>query len=430
MELVEKLQNCTAEVAVMGMGYVGLPLALALGEAGFEVWAVDVDEARVRQLREGKSYLLEIEDEAISKLVDAGKLRATTEMSPIRRADAVIVCVPTPLSKTRDPDLSYVVSATAAIAEHLRPPQLVILESTTYPGTTEEIVLPQLEKAGWQLGVDFHLAFSPERIDPGNEKFPLRAVPKVVGGITAECTEAACALYAQIIDRVVPVSCPKVAETCKLLENIFRSVNIALINEMALLCDRMGIDVWDVIEAAATKPYGFMKFTPGPGLGGHCIPIVPFYLSWKAHEYDFRTRFIELSGEVNAAMPGFVLSKVSDALNARGKSVKGSTVLMLGLAYKPDVNDVRESPSLKVADLLLSKEANLIVSDPHVVEARWNGHPLKTEPLTSELIQQADCVLLMTNHTAYDYADIADKAQLIIDTRNAFAGLEGNIVKL
>ena len=430
MELVEKLQNCTAEVAVMGMGYVGLPLALALGEAGFEVWAVDVDEARVRQLREGKSYLLEIEDEAISKLVDAGKLRATTEMSPIRRADAVIVCVPTPLSKTRDPDLSYVVSATAAIAEHLRPPQLVILESTTYPGTTEEIVLPQLEKAGWQLGVDFHLAFSPERIDPGNEKFPLRAVPKVVGGITAECTEAACALYAQIIDRVVPVSCPKVAETCKLLENIFRSVNIALINEMALLCDRMGIDVWDVIEAAATKPYGFMKFTPGPGLGGHCIPIDPFYLSWKAHEYDFRTRFIELSGEVNAAMPGFVLSKVSDALNARGKSVKGSTVLMLGLAYKPDVNDVRESPSLKVADLLLSKEANLIVSDPHVVEARWNGHPLKTEPLTSELIQQADCVLLMTNHTAYDYADIADKAQLIIDTRNAFAGLEGNIVKL
>ncbi|NCO38837.1 MAG: UDP-N-acetyl-D-glucosamine dehydrogenase [Armatimonadetes bacterium CG_4_10_14_3_um_filter_66_18] len=430
MELVEKLQNCTAEVAVMGMGYVGLPLALALGEAGFEVWAVDVDEARVRQLREGKSYLLEIEDEAISKLVDAGKLRATTEMSPIRRADAVIVCVPTPLSKTRDPDLSYVVSATAAIAEHLRPPQLVILESTTYPGTTEEIVLPQLEKAGWQLGVDFHLAFSPERIDPGNEKFPLRAVPKVVGGITAECTEAACALYAQIIDRVVPVSCPKVAETCKLLENIFRSVNIALINEMALLCDRMGIDVWEVIEAAATKPYGFMKFTPGPGLGGHCIPIDPFYLSWKAHEYDFRTRFIELSGEVNAAMPGFVLSKVSDALNARGKSVKGSTVLMLGLAYKPDVNDVRESPSLKVADLLLSKEANLIVSDPHVVEARWNGHPLKTEPLTSELIQQADCVLLMTNHTAYDYADIADKAQLIIDTRNAFAGLEGNIVKL
>jgi len=405
-------------------------LALALGEAGFEVWAVDVDEARVRQLREGKSYLLEIEDEAISKLVDAGKLRATTEMSPIRRADAVIVCVPTPLSKTRDPDLSYVVSATAAIAEHLRPPQLVILESTTYPGTTEEIVLPQLEKAGWQLGVDFHLAFSPERIDPGNEKFPLRAVPKVVGGITAECTEAACALYAQIIDRVVPVSCPKVAETCKLLENIFRSVNIALINEMALLCDRMGIDVWEVIEAAATKPYGFMKFTPGPGLGGHCIPIDPFYLSWKAHEYDFRTRFIELSGEVNAAMPGFVLSKVSDALNARGKSVKGSTVLMLGLAYKPDVNDVRESPSLKVADLLLSKEANLIVSDPHVVEARWNGHPLKTEPLTSELIQQADCVLLMTNHTAYDYADIADKAQLIIDTRNAFAGLEGNIVKL
>jgi len=362
--------------------------------------------------------------------VDAGKLRATTEMSPIRRADAVIVCVPTPLSKTRDPDLSYVVSATAAIAEHLRPPQLVILESTTYPGTTEEIVLPQLEKAGWQLGVDFHLAFSPERIDPGNEKFPLRAVPKVVGGITAECTEAACALYAQIIDRVVPVSCPKVAETCKLLENIFRSVNIALINEMALLCDRMGIDVWEVIEAAATKPYGFMKFTPGPGLGGHCIPIDPFYLSWKAHEYDFRTRFIELSGEVNAAMPGFVLSKVSDALNARGKSVKGSTVLMLGLAYKPDVNDVRESPSLKVADLLLSKEANLIVSDPHVVEARWNGHPLKTEPLTSELIQQADCVLLMTNHTAYDYADIADKAQLIIDTRNAFAGLEGNIVKL
>jgi UDP-N-acetyl-D-glucosamine dehydrogenase len=430
MELVEKLENREAEVAVMGMGYVGLPLALALGEAGFEVWAIDVDKARVQQLRAGKSYLLEIEDEAIRALGDAGKLRATTEMSAIRRADAVIICVPTPLNKTRDPDLSYVVAATEAIAEHLRPPQLVILESTTYPGTTEEVVLPRLQKAGWQLGLDFHLAFSPERIDPGNEKFPLRAVPKVVGGLTPECTEAACALYAQIIDRVVPVSCPKVAETSKLLENIFRSVNIALINEMALLCDRMGIDVWEVIDAAATKPYGFMKFTPGPGLGGHCIPIDPFYLSWKAHEYDFRTRFIELSGEVNAAMPGFVLSKVVDALNARGKSVKGSTVLMLGLAYKPDVNDVRESPSLKVADLLLSKEANLIVSDPHVVEARWNGHPLKSEPLTPELIQQADCVLLMTNHKAYDYADIADKAQLIIDTRNAFAGLQGNIVKL
>jgi len=430
MDLIDKFEKLEGEIAIMGLGYVGLPLAMAVGEAGFNVWALDVDEQRVAQLRAGKSYLTDVPDEAIRSLVAAGRLRATTEMRTLGRADAVIICVPTPLTKNRTPDLSCVVAATQSIALHLRPPQLVVLESTTYPGTTEEIVLPSLENSGWELGRDFHLAFSPERIDPGNTRYKIRQVPKVVGGVTPECTRIATAFYSQIVDQVVPVSSPKVAECSKLLENIFRSVNIALINEMALLCDRMGIDVWEVIDAAATKPYGFMKFTPGPGLGGHCIPIDPFYLSWKAHEFEFQTKFIELSGEVNAAMPNHVLAKVTDALNREGKSLKGSTVLMLGLAYKRGVNDTRESPSLKVAELLLSKGAHLIVNDPHVPQAEWNGHVLESQPLSPDLVAEADCVLLMTDHEDYDYAQIAQQAQLIVDTRNAFAGQEGRIVKL
>lgn len=430
MDLIDKFGKLEGEIAVMGMGYVGLPLALALGEAGFDVWALDVDEKRVAQLRSGKSYLTDASDEAIRLLIAAGKLRATTEMRTIGRVDAVIICVPTPLTKNRAPDLSYIEAATQSIALHLRSPQLVVLESTTYPGTTEEVVLPHLENAGWQLGRDFYLAFSPERIDPGNKQYKIRQVPKVVGGVTQECTRIASALYSCVVDQVVPVSSPKVAECSKLLENIFRSVNIALINEMALLCDRMGIDVWEVIEAAATKPYGFMKFTPGPGLGGHCIPIDPFYLSWKAQEYGLHTKFIELSGEVNAAMPNHVLEKVTDALNSQGKSLKGSTVLMLGLAYKRGVNDTRESPSLKVAELLLSKGVHLLVNDPHVPHVEWNGHVLESQPLSSELLTQADCLLLMTDHEDYDYAQIAKQAPIIVDTRNAFAGQQGNIVKL
>lgn len=430
MDLLDKLEKSEGEIAIMGLGYVGLPLAIAVGEAGFNVWGLDVDEKRVAQLRAGKSYLTDVPDEAIRLLVEAGNLRTTTEMRTLSRVDAVIICVPTPLTKNRTPDLSYVVAATQSIALYLRPPQLVVLESTTYPGTTEEVVLPCLENAGWKLGRDFYLAFSPERIDPGNTKYTIRQVPKVVGGVTPECTRVASALYRHVVDQIVPVSSPKVAECSKLLENIFRSVNIALINEMALLCGRMGIDIWEVIDAAATKPYGFMKFTPGPGLGGHCIPIDPFYLSWKAHEFEFQTKFIELSGEVNAAMPNHVLDRVADALNGRGKSLKGSTVLMLGLAYKRGVNDTRESPSLKVSDLLISKGVHLIVNDPHVPQAEWNGHVLESQPLSPELVAQADCVLLMTDHQDYDYAQIAQQAQLIVDTRNAFAGQEGPIVKL
>jgi len=915
MSLIEKFEQRNAKVAVIGMGYVGLPLAVALGDVGFEVWAVDVDEQRVEMLRSGRSYIVDVPDADVQRLREARKLRPTSDPRVLERVDAVLICVPTPLTKTREPDLSYVIAATENVACHLQPEQLVVLESTTYPGTTEEIVLPRLQKMGWEIGRDFHLAFSPERIDPGNKKYTLRTVPKVVGGLTPECTRVACALYSQIVDRVVPVSSPKVAELTKLLENIFRSVNIALVNELMLLCDRMGIDVWEVIEAASTKPYGFMKFTPGPGLGGHClegneiicvksdsgvqvlpvktlfercktenngrllrfsdaeiivkpnvkvlslnlekkqtsfqpaeylfrrqycgnivtvntaagtklrvtdlhpmlverdgamvtcpaeqltvgdrlplfaelsdadelppqridlidyasllpvskicvrprsghwkqfrsllrpllkeygdkryeffrnnaiplspylrlrateqisftsdeiylvtgkgasqaqfpgtialdedfgrligyylsegcistdrksqrvcftfhrqeqelisdltgiltrlglrfsfyhskrwqsctmkvssellaillrdilqcgthslnmqippvllgasvsvrkallsallrgdgdvhyvnkphayrkggtrresachticvgyfsgspvllqqvsflaqglgllpvlkrgipqlrfygytqmqkmsellighkgekvqsylanslrqarskifqknsayatvpvrdlkveptetevyslevqgthtfatsggifvhncIPVDPFYLSWKAKEYEFHTKFIELSGEVNTSIPHYVLSKVTDALNAQGKSLKGSTVLMLGLAYKADVNDVRESPSLKVAELLIKKQAHLIVNDPHVESAQWNGHPLISQPLTEELIRQADCVLLMTNHSAYDYAWIAKAAKLIVDTRNAFAGQAGRIVKL
>ncbi len=430
MSLIEKFEGRDAKVAVIGMGYVGLPLAIELGNVGFEVWAVDVDEQRVEMLRGGKSYIVDVPDADVQRLREARKLRPTSDPRVLERVDAVMICVPTPLTKTREPDLSYVIAATENVACHLQPEQLVVLESTTYPGTTEEIVLLRLQKMGWEIGRDFHLAFSPERIDPGNKKYTLRTVPKVVGGLTPECTKVACALYGQIVDRVVPVSSPKVAELTKLLENIFRSVNIALVNELMLLCDRMGIDVWEVIEAASTKPYGFMKFTPGPGWGGHCIPIDPFYLSWKAKEYEFHTKFIELSGEVNTSIPHYVLSKVTDALNAQGKSLKGSRVLMLGLAYKADVNDVRESPSLKVAELLLSKSVNLVVNDPYVESAQWNGHPLISQELTADLIRQADCVLLMTNHSAYDYAWIAKEANLIVDTRNAFAGQEGRIVKL
>lgn len=430
MDLIEKLKTRQADIAVMGIGYVGLPLTLELARVGFDVTALDVDEGRVTLLQQGKSYLTDIPDAVLAPLVESGKLHATADMNRLSGADAVIICVPTPLTKTRDPNLSYIEAAVESIANNLHPVQLIVLESTTYPGTTEEIVVPRLEKTGFELGKHYHVAFSPERIDPGNTKYTLRQIPKVVGGVTPACTETAAALYSQVVDRVVRVSSPKVAETCKLLENIFRSVNIALVNEMALLSDRMGIDVWEVIEAANTKPYGFMKFTPGPGPGGHCIPIDPFYLSWKAHEYDFHTRFIELSGEVNARMPGFVLDKVSDALNSHGKSLWHADILMLGLAYKADVNDVRLSPSLKVAELLLKKGARLTVSDPYVHSTTWNGHEFVSVPLTDERVRQADCVLLMTNHSSYDYAGLAAKAQLIVDTRNAFAGQAGNIVKL
>lgn len=435
--LIQKIDHGTAKITVVGMGYVGLPLALTFAEAGFEVFGFDTNEARVAQLLAGDSYILDVAPERIERSVGSGKFRPTTSETCHGESDVIIVCVPTPLTKTKDPDLRFVKNAGKRIAKRLRRHQLVILESTTYPGTTEELLLPLLEsaepKGGGELkvGLDFYLAFSPERIDPGSSHHSFREVPKVVGGVTAECTRRAGLLYSKVVDRVVPVSCTRVAEMAKLLENIFRSVNIALVNELMLLCDRMRIDVWEVIEAAATKPFGFMRFMPGPGLGGHCIPIDPFYLSWKAKEYDFNTKFIELSGEVNRMMPPYVVSKIADALNSHRKSISGSTILLLGLAYKPDVNDARESPSLTVAELLLKKNANLIVNDPHVVEAHLNGYRLQSEPFSEALVREADCVVLMTNHGAYNYPEIARHARLIVDTRNAFAGYQGdNIVKL
>jgi len=426
-----KIEQGTAKITIVGLGYVGLPLALTFAEAGFFVSAFDTDATKVARLSAGESYILDVTSERLAAALTSGRFNPTTEECCHGSAEVIIICVPTPLTATKNPDLSFVTSAGARVARNLKRGQLIILESTTYPGTTEELLLPLMATEARKVGIDFYLAFSPERIDPGGRSHQFHEVPKVVGGVTTECTRLATAVYSKVVDKVVPVSSTRVAEMAKLLENIFRSVNIALVNELMLLCDRMRVDVWEVIEAAATKPYGYMKFLPGPGLGGHCIPIDPFYLSWKAKEYDFDTRFIELSGEVNRAMPQYVVSKISEALNTRRKSLNDSTVLLLGLAYKADVNDARESPSLTVAELVKQQQARLIVNDPHVATTRVDGLVLTSVPLTETLLREADCVVLMTNHAAYDYHFIARHAQLIVDTRNAFAGYKGdNIVKL
>ena len=431
LELSEKIRRREAHCGVIGLGYVGLPLALEFARAGFRVTGVDLDGSKVDAINAGRSYIVDLDDCEIAEQVRSGRLTATADFGVIASLDTINICVPTPLRKTKDPDLTFVVAAVEEIRKYLRRGQLIILESTTYPGTTEEVVQPALEATGFRAGQDFCLAFSPERIDPGNPHFTTRNIPKVVGGMTTRCTQVATALYEQCIERVVPVSSTRVAEMVKLLENTFRSVNIGLVNEVALMCNALRIDVWEVIEAAKTKPFGYMPFYPGPGLGGHCIPIDPFYLSWKAKMNGFEPRFIELAGHVNESMPRFVVEKITDALNCQCKSVRGARICILGVAYKAGVNDVRESPALNVIKLLFDKGAILSYSDPYVPEIREDWLWLHSLTLNNDHLGSVDCVVVLTDHREFDYAHIADTAPLIVDTRNAFRGLQGaHIVRL
>jgi UDP-N-acetyl-D-glucosamine dehydrogenase len=404
------------EIAIVGAGYVGLPLGRCFAEAGVPVTLVDVDKTRVAAVNRGESYVEDVPPGALAPLVEAGTLTATSDYDAVRETDAVVIALPTPLSANRQPDLSIVLGGAREVAKRLRRGQLVVLESTTYPGTTREEVLPILETAGLEVGKDFFLAFSPERIDPGREDWTVKTTPKVVGGVTPACTERACDLYRRAIDTVFSVSSPEAAELTKLLENIFRTVNIALVNELAQLCDRMGVDVWEVVDAAATKPFGFMSFRPGPGLGGHCLPVDPFYLAWKAREYDFYTEFIELAGKVNENMPYFCLEKITRALNSQQKSVKGSRVHLVGVSYKADVGDLRESPALKLVQLLREEGADVSYHDPHVPELP--AHGLVSQELDGSL-ESADCVAIVTAHSGVDYERLAESAKLVVDFRNA-----------
>ncbi len=417
--LKRKIADRSAHLGVIGLGYVGLPLALEMAREGFQVTGIDIDRERVEAINAGASYVLDAPTDILRTFLAEGKLKATQSLDAIGDLDTVSICVPTPLRKTRDPDLSYVVAATEAVSTQLRPGQLVILESTTYPGTTQEVVLPILEKSGLQVGSDFFLAYSPERVDPGNRTYTTRNIPKVIGGITPQCTALAAFLYQQFVERVVPVSSPGTAEMVKLLENTFRSVNIALANEMALMCNTFGINVWEVIEAAKTKPFGFLAFYPGPGLGGHCIPVDPHYLTWRARMNGFEPRFIELATQINNQMPDFMVSRVMDALNDRQKSLKGSRILGLGVAYKPDVNDIRESPALEVLQKLHEKGALVSYADPHVPTVELGDQLLQSVQLTPAVLQFTDCVVLLTNHSTFDYAMIAAHSPLIVDSRNA-----------
>ncbi len=429
MDFLQKVQDRTARVAVIGLGYVGLPLCIEFGRKGFPISGFDIDPAKVEALNRGASYIGHIPTEDVRALVESGRFKAYTEYSCLASQDAILICVPTPLTETQDPDLRYVEQTAREIAKYLQPGQLVVLESTTYPGTTEEVLLPILGQSGLKCpgdgndaGPQFMLAFSPERVDPGSSRMPFSEVPKVVGGINSASRVAAAALYGSVIKQVVEVSSTRVAEMSKLLENIYRCVNIALVNELKLLCLRMGIDVWEVIRAASTKPFGFTAFYPGPGLGGHCIPIDPFYLAWKARQLDFTTRFIQLAGEVNAAMPYHVVSTIFDALNARQKTVNGSRLLLLGLAYKKDVDDVRESPALKLIELLQQRGAIVHYNDPHIPRLhrmRKYDFALESVPLTPHTIAGYDCVVVVTDHSAYDFDAIVRDAALIVDTRNA-----------
>jgi len=417
--LSEKIEGRAARVGILGLGYVGLPLAAEFARSGFEVTGIDPDPAKVEKLRAGESYIDDVSSSELAPLVKQGRLRVSSDFAELAGLDTVDICVPTPLRKTKDPDLSFILSAVEQIQKYLHRGMLVILESTTYPGTTEEFILPRLAETGLKVGEDFFLCFSPERVDPGNRNFHTRNIPKVVGGITPACVELGALFYRQAMETVVPVSSTRVAEMVKLLENTFRSINIGLANEMALLCDRMKIDVWEVIEAAATKPFGFMPFYPGPGLGGHCIPVDPFYLSWKAKMDGAEAHFIELAGRINGAMPHFVAQKVQGALNERNRSVKGSRIHLLGVAYKRDVNDTRESPALDLLVLLERLGARLSYSDPHVPKLSIENLVLESLPVIPACAE-ADCVVLVTDHSGFDYAAIADRSRLIVDTRNAF----------
>jgi UDP-N-acetyl-D-glucosamine dehydrogenase len=415
--LAEKIRTKTARVGVVGMGYVGLPLAVEYAKTGFSVTGIDVQRSKIDTLNMGESYIQDVPTSEVRALVEANRLAATTDFAAIADLDTVNICVPTPLRKTKDPDMSYVVSACEQIAAYLHPGMLVILESTTYPGTTDELLRPMLEKSGLRVGEDFFLCFSPERVDPGNPKFQTKNIPKVVGGTTAACTEVGKLFYSQALETVVPVSSTQVAEMVKLLENTFRMINIGLVNELAMMCGRMNINVWEIIDAAATKPFGFMPFYPGPGLGGHCIPIDPFYLSWKSKQAGIEARFIELAGYVNGQMPHYVVDRVQNALNDHSKPLRGSRIHLLGVAYKRDIDDVRESPALDIIHLLERRGATVSYSDPFVPAIRLDGHNLDAQPVSAAA--DADCVIIVTDHTTFDYPAIVDQAKLIVDTRNA-----------
>ncbi|HEV2086372.1 MAG TPA: nucleotide sugar dehydrogenase [Gemmatimonadales bacterium] len=416
-DLITKAERRQIQFGIVGLGYVGLPLAVELAQAGYRVLGFDLNPDVVEGLNAGRSHVKDVTDAQLQKQCE--RFSATTDMSRLSEPDAISICVPTPLSKFKDPDVSFIVAATEAVKRRLRRGQAIILESTTYPGTTREIMLPALESTGLTVGRDFFLAFSPERVDPGNSRYGTRNTPKVVGGITADCRRVAVALYQPAIDTLVPVSTTEAAELVKLLENTFRSVNIGLVNEMAIVCDKLGVDVWEVIDAAATKPFGFMKFLPGPGLGGHCIPIDPHYLAWKMRGLNYKTRFIDLAGELNTEMPMFWVHKLAEALNGQGKAVRGASVLVLGVAYKRDVEDIRESPALDIIRLLEGQGARVTYFDPHVPRFREDGQEFRSVELTPDVVAAADCVMIVTDHTVVDYRMIKRMAKLIVDTRNA-----------
>ena len=429
-KLIKKIEEEQAEIGIIGMGYVGLPLAVEFARSGLHVTGIDIDTKRVEEINSGKSYIQDTDSEELSLLVKNGRLKATDDFSVLASLDTVSICVPTPLRKTKDPDISFIVSSTEEILKYLHKGQLIVLESTTYPGTTDEIILPRLESSGLKVGKDFFLAFSPERVDPGNKKYTTKNTPKIIGGVTESCTRVARALYEKAIDRVVAVSSSGSAEMVKLLENTFRAVNIALVNEVVLMCNRLKINVWEVIEAAATKPFGFMPFYPGPGLGGHCIPIDPHYLSWKLKTLNYKARFIELASEINAGMPFYVVEKIGDVLNSRQKSIKGSKVMVLGVTYKKDINDVRESPALDIINILYEKGAAIFFNDPYIRELDGYNEMIEFTEINVNSLKEADCVVIVTDHTAYDYSLIVEHSPVVIDTRNATKNVNNHREKI
>jgi len=428
--LRRKIETHQAQVGVVGLGYVGLPLVVEFAQAGFCVTGIDVQQSKVDAINRGESYIQDVPTADVQALVKAGKIRATTDFSVVRELDTINICVPTPLRKTKDPDMSFIVNACQEMAKFFHPGTLVILESTTYPGTTDELMLPMFEEGGLKVGQDFFMCFSPERVDPGNPKYQTKNIPKVVGGITPACTEIGALFYRQALDTVVPVGSTRVAEMVKLLENTFRMINIGLVNEIALMCDRMGINVWEVIDAAATKPFGFMPFYPGPGLGGHCIPIDPFYLSWKTKQAGIEARFIELAGYINGQMPHFVVDKIQNALNDHTKPLKGSRVHVMGVSYKRDIDDVRESPALDILHLLGRRGALVSYSDPFVSKIQSDGIEMQAVDADAA-IRDADCVVIVTDHKKFDYPALVKNARLVVDTRNALKGIQSDkIVRL
>jgi len=434
-ELIQKIESRRAIIGIIGLGYAGLPLVVRFGQERFRVLGFDIDPQKVNLLNQGKSYIQSVPGDRIADLVRNGLFSATSDFTRLAEADSIIICVPTPLTEKMEPELRYIENTARQVGENMRRGQLIVLESTTYPGTTEEILLPEFRAKGWREGKDFFLAYSPEREDPGNRDYTTKFIPKVVAGVTRNCQKVAKSLYGQVIDEVVAVSSTRAAEMTKLLENVYRSVNIALVNELKILADRMGIDIWEVIDAASTKPFGYSPFYPGPGMGGHCIPIDPFYLSWKAKEFDFTTRFIQLSGEINVAMPYHVVSKAIEALNAKKKSVREAHILILGVAYKKDIDDIRESPAMAIMKLLQDKGAKIAYNDPHVPKLhpmRKYNFTMSSKRLTAALLRKADLVMIITDHSQYDYRWIVKNASLIVDTRNATKGIRsarGKIIK-